>query len=418
MDDKICKVFHRKSNAFRCATEAAAEKTRCSGKPGKTTGAANRRTRTLAGTGIALVVAIAFLSAFRWPPILWGRLTVGETLVATGLKPGGTVIAFRGAGTPTGDSEASFSSGNSAVSIPAEPAKGTAGDDSSADDPVAGVDNSSSLVSVSSKVSADPEEQWNPDYAPLEREVRERIEEINRETGQEWGIYFEDLTSGKTFGVNEDLWVPAASTVKVPVVLYASYLVSRGELSWDERLTYVASRDWRGGAGSLQFTARDGDTFTIRELAEKAIVESDNIAWKLLERRLGKENIANFMRELGGTVVYPNGENVSTPKDMALYMKAALSFAQQSEEGKKLMYDLCHTIWNTGLNRFIGDDVEVAHKEGDITGVANDVGVVYAKHPYVLAIMSKGHQDVEAGFEEIGRISKTIYAYQMSLETK
>lgn len=412
MEGRLCKILHTKFNAFRCATKAGAKRAGCSGKPGKATGTAKRRTRALVITGIALVVATAFLSAFRWPPILWGPFTVGEPLVGTGLKPGGTVAALQGTSEPIGESEGSFGSGNSAVSIPAEPAEGPTGGEATGDKKGAGVDNSSSLVSIG------PEEQWNPDYAPLERELRERIEEINRETGQEWGIYFEDLTSGKTFGVNEDLWVPAASTVKVPVVLYASYLVSRGDLSWDERLTYVASSDWRGGAGSLQFTARDGDTFTIRELAEKAIVESDNIAWKLLERRLGKGNIANFMWELGGTVVYPNGENVSTPRDMALYMKAALSFSQQSREGKKLMYDLAHTIWNTGLNRFIAEQVEVAHKEGDITGVANDVGVVYAKHPYVLAIMSKGHYDVEAGFEEIGRISKIIYDYQMSLETK
>ncbi|QUL98716.1 MAG: serine hydrolase [Candidatus Fermentithermobacillus carboniphilus] len=262
----------------------------------------------------------------------------------------------------------------------------------------------------------DNEHRWNPDYEPLEKQLEVYIEDLNKATGQEWGIYFEDLTSGKTFGVNPDLWVPAASTVKVPVVLYASYLVSQGQISWDERLTYIASRDWRSGAGSLQFTAKDYDTFTIRELCEKAIVESDNVAWKMLERRLGKENIARFMADLGGTVVYPDGQNVSTPRDMATYMKAALLFANENPEGEKLMYDLAHTIWNTGLNRFIASKVVVAHKEGDVAGVANDVGVVYAGHPYIVAIMSKGHHDVEAGFEEIGRISKIIYEYQVNLE--
>jgi len=251
--------------------------------------------------------------------------------------------------------------------------------------------------------SATVTRKWNPDYVALEKKLQDYVADLERETGQKWGIYFEDLTSGKSFGVNPDLWVPAASTVKVPVVLYASYLVSRGELSWDERLMYIAERDWRPGAGSLQFTAKDHDTFTIRELCEKAIVESDNVAWKMLERRLGKENIANFMTQLGGNVVYPNGQNVSTPRDMATYMKAALLFARDNPEGKKLLYDLAHTIWNTGLNRFIPSKVKVAHKEGDVIGVANDVGIVYDYRPYIIAIMSRGHEDVEAGFEEIGR---------------
>ena len=260
--------------------------------------------------------------------------------------------------------------------------------------------------------SGDPP-PWEPNYKELQDRLRDHIEGL----GQEWGLFFKDLTTGKSFGIGEDLPVPAASTVKVPVVLYASNLVSKGQLSWDERLTYSVDRDWRGGAGSLQFTAKDGDTFSIRELAEKAIVESDNIAWKMLERRLGIDNIVGFMWSLGGTVVYPGGQNISTARDMATYMEAALNFARQNPEGEKLVYDLSHTIWNTGLNRFIADQVEVGHKEGDITGVADDVGIVYAQKPYILSIMSKGHDDVERGFEEIGRISQIVYEYQTGQAT-
>lgn len=255
--------------------------------------------------------------------------------------------------------------------------------------------------------------QWDPDYTQLQAQVEEYISGL-AQLGQEWGVYFKDLTSGKTFGVNPDLQVPAASTVKVPVVLYTSVLVSRGELSWNETVTYNAARDWRGGAGIIQYTAKDGDTFTIRELAEKSITHSDNVAWKMLERRLGKDNLINFMKEIGGTTVYPGGQNISTPRDNAIYMEAALHFSKTDPEGEKLMFDLANTIWNTGLNRYI-TEVTVAHKEGDIMGVANDVGVIYAERPYILSIMSKGHEDVEAGFEKIGEISRMIFDYQNSL---
>jgi beta-lactamase class A len=40
------------------------------------------------------------------------------------------------------------------------------------------------------------------------------------------------------------------------------------------------------------------------------------------------------------------------------------------------------------------------------------VGLVYAEHPYILAIMSRGHGDVELGFEHIGVISRMVYDYQ------
>lgn len=251
---------------------------------------------------------------------------------------------------------------------------------------------------------------WDPDYGPLRKKLADYVAPLP----EEWGIYFKDLTSGKSFGVNQELQVPAASTVKVPVVLYASKLATEGRLDMNERLEYRVERDWQGGAGSLQYTAEDGDTFSIRELAEKAIRESDNVAWKMLEKRLNKDNIAGFMRSLGGKVVYPWGLNVSTPEDLAVYMEAALNFASESPFGDKIMYDLAHTIWNTGLNRHI-TEVVVAHKEGDVTGVANDVGVVYAARPYILSVMSRGHGDVELGFERIGELSRIVYDYQVSI---
>jgi len=252
--------------------------------------------------------------------------------------------------------------------------------------------------------------EWKPDYGPLKEQLTTFVQGL----GNEWGLYFKDLQSGATFGINEGVRIPAASTVKVPVVLYASTLAQQGKLDMNERMEYRVNRDWRGGAGSMQYTAKDGDTFSLRELCEKAITESDNVAWKMLERRLGKTNIADFMTSLGGKVVYPYGENVSTPYDLAVYMEAALNYAKESPFGDKLMYDLSHTIWNTGLNRYI-EDVQVAHKEGDITGVADDVGVIYWKRPYILSIMSQGHGDVELGFEEIGQISKKVFDYQVGL---
>ena len=251
---------------------------------------------------------------------------------------------------------------------------------------------------------------WNPDYGPLEVKLRQFL----AAQPEKWGIYFKDLVSGDSFGINENVEIPAASTVKVAVVLYASELVHQGKLSWNEHLIYSSERDWRSGAGTLQFTAKDGDAFSIRELAEKAIRDSDNVAWKMLERRLGKQNIINFMWSIGGTNVYPGGQNISTPKDNATYMEAALNFARESPEGQKLIFDLAHTVWNTGLNRYI-TEVPVAHKEGDVTGVADDVGIIFTDFPYILSIMSQGHEDVEAGFEKIGQISRLVFDYQQSL---
>ena len=61
---------------------------------------------------------------------------------------------------------------------------------------------------------------WDPDYAGIQKSVQDYISGL-ASLGQEWGVFFKDLTSGKTFGVNEDLQVPAASTC----LLYTSRCV-------------------------------------------------------------------------------------------------------------------------------------------------------------------------------------------------
>ncbi|MDI6814312.1 MAG: serine hydrolase, partial [Desulfitobacteriaceae bacterium] len=93
-----------------------------------------------------------------------------------------------------------------------------------------------------------------------------------------YGIYFQDLTSGAEFDLNGDEPITAASTVKVPAVLYLNHLIAQDKLRWDDRVAYDSARDYQGGSGILQFAARDGDTYSLRVLANLAITISDNIA--------------------------------------------------------------------------------------------------------------------------------------------
>lgn len=251
-----------------------------------------------------------------------------------------------------------------------------------------------------------------PDYSSL----RAQIEQFTAAKGATFGVYFIDLPSGKSFGINENEWIPAASTVKVPIALYLNELVAQGKVRWEDRMAYDSSVDYAGGAGALQFYAKDGDTYSMRVLSNLMITVSDNVAWRMLTRHLGKDNIADYMRGLGGETVYPNGENVTTAKDMAKYLQGVLDFRRRHPQlGERLIDDLAHTIWHVGLPGRLPAHLTVAHKEGDITGVADDVGIVFASRPYILVVLSKDVPDIEEGFRDIAAISKMVYDYQEKL---
>ncbi len=234
-------------------------------------------------------------------------------------------------------------------------------------------------------------------------------------SGLVFGICFKDLKSGAGFGLNDRMVFPAASTIKVPLILYLNELVARGRLDWQDKVVYSSDLDWQGGAGVLQYVAQDGARYSLRILANLTITVSDNIATRMLLRYLGKSNFLRYLKSMGAIAVYPRGENKSTPRDLVLYMEAVLNFAKGHADGRRLLDDMANPVWHEGLPGLLPDRVAVAHKEGDLAGVAADIGVVYCARPFILAVMSTGVPNEEAGFRNIALLSKLAYDYQEKL---
>lgn len=255
-----------------------------------------------------------------------------------------------------------------------------------------------------------------PDYAPLERRLRDFLAQ---RPGVVFGIYLKDLETGAEMGINPDEPIHAASTRKVPLVLYLNRLVADGKLRFSDRVAYRADTDDQAGAGILQYEAREGSTYSLRVLSNLAITISDNVATRMLLRHLGRENVRDFMRRLGGRTVEPGGENVSTARDMGVYVQAVLDFARENPGlGNRLLDDMAHSIYHVGLPGELPPGLTVPHKEGEVGGVADDVGVVFGRRPFILCVLSKNVWDVEAGFRDIARISRIVYDFQEGLAAR
>ncbi|MGB9904258.1 MAG: serine hydrolase [Desulfotomaculales bacterium] len=264
--------------------------------------------------------------------------------------------------------------------------------------------------------SASAAAQSGPDYSSLEKAIRE----FTAKKSTTYGIYFQDLGSGKSFGLNDEEPMVAASTIKFPMSLYLYTLAAEGKLDWNARVAYQKMTDYEGGDGILRYTAREGERYSLRALNTLSLVTSDNIAFRMLARHVGRENFVSFLRELGGRTVYPGGKNITTAKDLGVYLQAVLDFVRRHpEEGKRLLDDLANSIYHTGLPGLLPESVVVAHKEGDLDeGVANDAGVVFSSRPYILVVLSAGVNNLEEGFADIARISKMVYDYQEKLASR
>ncbi len=250
-----------------------------------------------------------------------------------------------------------------------------------------------------------------PDYGPLV----ERVRAFLAGEAAVYGVYFQDLFSGAVWGIEADRPFPAASTYKVPLVLFLYEEAAAGRISLDERLVYDPDTDYRTGAGILHLEGVPGRSYSLRVLANLSITISDNVAAAMLLRRLGRDRLAAFKSRLGGRIVFPEGRNVSTAADMGRYVKEVLAFARRHELGRVLLDHMSNSIYDVGLPGLLPAGVRVAHKEGDVSGVSDDVGVVYGRHPFILCVLSEGQADVEEGFRTIARLTRLVYDYQESV---
>ncbi len=245
-------------------------------------------------------------------------------------------------------------------------------------------------------------------------------------------IIYDDAQGGVLYSSNADQVFPAASLIKLPIVLAAYNLGQTGQVDLDKRLTLQDS-DKVGGSGRLQGEA-SGNTYSIRELCSYMLRYSDNTAGNMILRELGGFDQVNaIMQQLGATntsvkrffldqeAQAQGVENLTTASDMLLLLRklqsgelanpadtrAILAAMGQNDDASKLPAQL-------------PPDVAVAHKSGTLpadspTGsVEHDVGIIElpAGKSYIIVAMSAGISSNQAGIDAIASISKLVYDYE------
>lgn len=127
--------------------------------------------------------------------------------------------------------------------------------------------------------------------AALAAKVRQRFERLQGRHA----LAFE--VGGERFGVAEEVPYPAASVIKLPLMVLALRAAERGELDLDERVVLRAEHH-ATGSGVL----RDLDLGlapTWRDLVRLMIVVSDNLATNLVLERLGVSAVNVALPSLG-----------------------------------------------------------------------------------------------------------------------
>ncbi len=227
-----------------------------------------------------------------------------------------------------------------------------------------------------------------------------------------------DLGSSYMSGYNMNEVMPAASTIKIPIMVEVFRQMEEGNFDLNRRVQLQASdRDWGSGdiAGSPV-----GVEYPVSTLLTQMITVSDNTAANMLIRLVGRHNINKTMQRLGmqhtvlSDFIHTEGWGVretlrTTPADMTRLLAAMAEKKLIDQWASQRMIDILeHQEINTLLPEPL-PEIPIAHKTGSFNDTLNDVGVVYASQPYVIAVFTTQLQSLPAGRQFIRRVSAMAY---------
>ena len=227
------------------------------------------------------------------------------------------------------------------------------------------------------------------------------------------GFYYKNLVTGFTYGVRAEETYLAASVIKFPILLHVLDRAAKGEISLSDKLTVENWEKVPSCGGLNQFT--DAVTADIRTLCRLMIVLSDNTATNKLIRFCGMDRCNEAFREMGLSKTVLNRllfdyeaakrgfQNYICPKEIGMLLEKLYNKEFVSSDVSQYAIDIL-------LDQQIGHKLEgkltgvsVAHKTGEDDGLSNDVGIVFAKEPFVICFA--GHDTDVYRWEDLIRRS-------------
>jgi len=247
--------------------------------------------------------------------------------------------------------------------------------------------------------------------------VLTEIENLTKGLRGTYGVYVYQLDGKNEYGIHQGEIFPAASLMKLPVMLtlYQEAQLrqgSAGQASVDflETKYKLTEKDKINGAGILQGKPV-GSTYTYRQLAEFMGQYSDNTANNILVKVLGQEKIQQTISKLGMTKTsFKN--YTTTPEDIGIFFcQLYQGGVVNNQHREEILKFLTKTAFEDWIPAGLANDIRVAHKIGKDIGAFSDAGIVFGRQPFVLVIMSKDAKESEAK-EVLAKITQVVREFE------
>lgn len=234
------------------------------------------------------------------------------------------------------------------------------------------------------------------------------------------GMFFVDLNTGNYLDIGGDRIFPAASTIKLPILIAFLQDLDAGKVSLDETLV-MRSDLVAEGSGDMQ-DQPVGTRYTALETITKMITISDNTATNMIIDRLGGIDYLNQRFRSWGlqnTVIHNwladlSGTNTTSSQDLVQLLALVINDKLLSTRSREQALDLLRqTTVRSLLPAGLRPGANIADKTGDIGFLIGDAGLITlpSGNRYLAGIFVERPYDDPRGRDFIQQVSRLVYDY-------
>jgi beta-lactamase class A len=234
-----------------------------------------------------------------------------------------------------------------------------------------------------------------------------------------YGVAVLDPDSGTKISLRGDEQFMAASIGKLPVFATLYRAGAQGDLDLQEEIPVLPEdiRDY--GEGVIPDPPED-DFLTLRESGYRMVNHSDNVAWSMLDRRLGAQRIRSELEEMGIRNSWYSDDlsgYYTTPNDVLLLLEKIYDPQFTSEEfSAEMLNAMTETHLEDRIPEKLPLGVRVAHKTGTYGENFGDAGIVFyedsrgvMKHYYLVVLVKECATGESEARDAIQSISRATY---------
>ena len=262
-----------------------------------------------------------------------------------------------------------------------------------------------------------PQEAWNG--------LTLRLNQMAARYHGRVAIYLQNLKNGQTWAYHPNDLFPAASLIKVPIMISVFERIHEGDLSLTQTMT-LRRHNRVGGSGTLKWKP-DGTRLTISQLLDHMIRESDNTAANMLIEAVGGIPYVQSQLPKVGLVytgIHRQGmslrsghvarENYTTAKEMALMLRKIYDGKMIDPASSRLMLDylLLKKPEASRLGKGLPWGWEIAHKTGLERRACHDAAIILTPHgDFLLTVLTGSNPSYRPAKNFITKIGRLTYRY-------